>query len=88
MSSLTNTPTPSPQHGRGIGLMVFSTFCFTANVLLVRALSGHEHANVWLVSATMLVQKIKHDIQPSLFRCLSLLWLFECRKSRSDGVMT
>ena len=41
-----------PHHTRGLALMVFSTACFTANILLIRGLADHESVNVWLVSAT------------------------------------
>jgi drug/metabolite transporter (DMT)-like permease len=43
------------QHVRGIVLMLVSTACFTANVLLVRALGQIESVNVWLVSCVRFV---------------------------------
>jgi drug/metabolite transporter (DMT)-like permease len=42
-------------HARGIALMITSTGCFTANVLLVRALGEADSANVWLVSCVRFV---------------------------------
>ncbi|MBL9188582.1 MAG: DMT family transporter [Opitutaceae bacterium] len=42
---------PAPiHHARGVALMLASTACFTANVLLIRALGQMESVNVWLVS--------------------------------------
>ncbi|PTX96680.1 DMT family transporter [Opitutus sp. ER46] len=38
------------QHARGLALMLFSTACFTTNVLLIRALGELQSVNVWLVS--------------------------------------
>jgi drug/metabolite transporter (DMT)-like permease len=46
---------PLSQHARGVALMVMSTACFTANVLLVRALGEIEAVNVWLVSCVRFV---------------------------------
>jgi drug/metabolite transporter (DMT)-like permease len=43
------------QHARGIGLMLVSTACFTANVLLVRALGEVESVSVWLVSCVRFI---------------------------------
>lgn len=40
----------SPHHARGIVLMLASACCFTANVLLIRALGDVQSLNVWLVS--------------------------------------
>ena len=42
-------------HARGVWLMIISTACFTANVLLVRALGEVESVNVWLVSCVRFV---------------------------------
>jgi drug/metabolite transporter (DMT)-like permease len=42
-------------HARGITLMLGSAACFTANVLLVRALGEVESVNVWLVSCVRFV---------------------------------
>src|SRR4051812_23413421 len=39
-------------HRRALLLMLASTACFTANVLLVRALGEMNSANIWLVSVT------------------------------------
>lgn len=51
MSAVTTTP----HHTRAVALMLLSTVCFTANVLLVRALSEIGFANVWLVSCARFV---------------------------------
>lgn len=45
----------SPQHARGVTLMLASVVCFTTNVLLVRALDGMHAANIWLVSCARFV---------------------------------
>ena len=42
-------------HARGIGFMLFSTVCFTTNVLLIRALGEVQSVNVWLISAARFV---------------------------------
>ncbi|MEI6106670.1 MAG: DMT family transporter [Opitutae bacterium] len=46
---------PSPHHRRAVGLMLLSAACFTATVLLVRALGEMQAANIWLVSCTRFV---------------------------------
>ena len=46
---------PFSQHARGVALMIASTACFTANVLLVRALAEVESVNVWLVSCVRFI---------------------------------
>ena len=43
------------RHRRAATLMLLSAACFTANVLLVRALGTMETANIWLVSCTRFV---------------------------------
>ncbi|MBL9203094.1 MAG: DMT family transporter [Opitutaceae bacterium] len=43
-------PAAPAHHARGVTLMLASTACFTANVLLIRALGQMESVNVWLVS--------------------------------------
>lgn len=43
------------RHRRAVILMLLSAACFTANVLLVRALGTMEAANIWLVSCTRFV---------------------------------
>lgn len=45
----------SPHHARAVALMLLSTACFTANVLLVRALSAIGFGNVWLVTCARFV---------------------------------
>lgn len=51
-----NSPAPgSPHHTRGLLLMLTSAGCFTANVLLVRALGEMGAANIWLVSISRFV---------------------------------
>jgi drug/metabolite transporter (DMT)-like permease len=45
----------SPHHARGVSLMLVSTLCFTANVLLVRALGRFDSVNVWLISCVRFV---------------------------------
>ena len=47
-------PTAS-RHRRALFLMLASAACFTANVLLVRALAEMQAANVWLVSVARFV---------------------------------
>jgi drug/metabolite transporter (DMT)-like permease len=42
-------------HRRAVGLMLVSAACFTATVLLVRALGVMHAANIWLVSCTRFV---------------------------------
>lgn len=49
------TNTPSAHHARGIILMLASTACFTANVLLIRALGEVQAVSVWLVSCARFV---------------------------------
>jgi drug/metabolite transporter (DMT)-like permease len=44
-----------PHHARGLTLMLASTACFTANVLLVRALGEMHAANIWLVSCARFI---------------------------------
>lgn len=44
-----------PHHSRGLALMLFSTGCFTVNVLLIRALGELQHVNVWLISSARFV---------------------------------
>jgi drug/metabolite transporter (DMT)-like permease len=46
---------PRPHHARGMALMLFSTVCFTANVLLIRAVAELHSVNVWLVSTIRFV---------------------------------
>lgn len=46
---------PGDHHARGVALMLASTACFTANVLLVRALGTIEAVNIWLVTAVRFV---------------------------------
>ncbi len=48
-------PRITSHHARGISLMLASTACFTANVLIVRALGEVESVNVWLVSCVRFV---------------------------------
>ena len=45
----------NPHHRRAILLMLLSAACFTANVLLVRALGAMNSANIWLVSCARFV---------------------------------
>lgn len=45
----------SAQHARGVVLMLGSAACFTANVLLIRALGEIQTVNVWLVSTVRFV---------------------------------
>ena len=45
----------STHHARGVTLMLVSTACFTANVLLVRGLGEMHAANIWLVSCARFV---------------------------------
>jgi drug/metabolite transporter (DMT)-like permease len=45
-----NVDPPRAHHTRGIALMLFSTVCFTTNVLLIRTVGEFETVNVWLVS--------------------------------------
>ncbi len=47
-------PNPS-RHRRALALMLASAACFTANVLLVRALGEMHAANIWLVSVARFV---------------------------------
>lgn len=44
--------TASHHHTRGLALMVLSAACFTANVLLIRALGQVQSVNIWLISST------------------------------------
>lgn len=53
--SAATVPASNPHHARGLVLMLASVACFTANVLLVRALQGLGAANVWLVSCARFV---------------------------------
>ena len=46
---------PDPRHRRAVWLMLASAACFTANVLLVRALGAMDAANIWLVSCARFV---------------------------------
>ncbi len=63
-------------HARGAALMIASTVCFTANVLLIRAAGEIEPVNVWLVStvrfavgALLLATVYRREWQPArLFR--------------------
>ena len=48
-------PAAPAHHARGVILMLASTACFTANVLLVRAVGQIESVNVWLVSCVRFV---------------------------------
>lgn len=50
-----SSPARSGIHARGVTLMLTSTACFTANVLLVRALGQVESVNVWLISCVRFV---------------------------------
>ncbi|MEO5958411.1 MAG: DMT family transporter [Opitutaceae bacterium] len=45
----------TPHHARGVALMLASAACFTANVLLVRALGQSESVSVWVLSAARFV---------------------------------
>ncbi|MEO6244477.1 MAG: DMT family transporter [Opitutaceae bacterium] len=47
---MSGSPLTHPQHARGVALMLASTVCFTANVLLIRALGQIESVNVWLIA--------------------------------------
>jgi len=44
-----------PHHARAVALMLLSTACFTANVLLVRTLGEFGFDNVWLVTCARFV---------------------------------
>ena len=44
-----------PRHRRAVILMLLSAACFTATVLLVRALGEMGYANIWLVSSARFV---------------------------------
>ena len=46
---MTAAASPS-DHTRAVALMLFSTLCFTANILLVRAIGEFGFDNVWLVA--------------------------------------
>ncbi len=52
---MTASPPATAHHARGVTLMLVSTACFTANVLLVRALGQIEVVNVWLVSCVRFI---------------------------------
>ena len=47
--------TPSFHHARAVALMLLSTGCFTANILLVRAISALGFDNVWLVACARFI---------------------------------
>lgn len=47
--------TASPHHARAVALMLLSAACFTANILLVRALSELGEGNIWLVSCARFI---------------------------------
>ena len=50
-----NSASPGARHQWGVGLMLFSTVAFTANVLLIRALGQVQSVNVWLISCSRFV---------------------------------
>lgn len=72
---------PQPHHRRAVILMLLSAACFTANVLLVRALGAMNAANIWLVSCTRFVVGLgligvvyRREFQPNhLFRSSKLI---------------
>lgn len=43
------------RHAHGLALMLFSTACFTTNILLIRTLGELQAMNVWLVSCVRFV---------------------------------
>src|SRR3954462_13927035 len=58
-------------HSRGIRLMIASTLCFVANVLLIRALGQLQSVNVWLISCARFIVGLsvvftvfRRDIRP------------------------
>lgn len=77
---------PSSHHARGVTLMLTSTACFTANVLLIRALGTFEQVNVWLVSCTRFIVGLAILLVVSRDE---LAWrrLFTHRKLVSRGVI-
>jgi drug/metabolite transporter (DMT)-like permease len=80
-----NTP-PTNHHARGVALMIGSTGCFTANVLLVRALGEIESVNVWLVSCVRFVVGIA--VAFALYRReVQLPRLFQSRKLAARGLV-
>ncbi len=68
-------------HRRALLLMLTSTVCFTANVLLVRALGEMHAANMWLVSSARFIVGLvivatvyRQEFQPAhLFRSRKLI---------------
>lgn len=48
--NLSSAPPPAARHLRGLLLMLFSTACFTTNVLLIRTLGELQRVDIWLVS--------------------------------------
>jgi drug/metabolite transporter (DMT)-like permease len=63
---------PSTLHARGVRLMIASTLCFVANVLLIRTLGQVESVNVWLISCARFVVGLlvvsatfHREVQPS-----------------------
>ncbi|MFI5357113.1 MAG: DMT family transporter [Opitutales bacterium] len=69
---MSSTATSHARHVRSLLLMLFSTACFTANVLLVRALGPMHAANAWLVSSARFVVGLafvliffRAEVQPS-----------------------
>lgn len=76
--SLTTKSTSAPlsPHARGVMLMVVSTACFTANVLLTRALGQMQAVDVWLICCARFAVGIaligvfyRREVQPAhLFR--------------------
>ena len=55
MAGFMAAPHPISNHVRGVTLMIASAGCFTANVLLVRALGEVESVDVWLMSCVRFV---------------------------------
>lgn len=49
--SIAPIPSFRGTHRRGVRLMLLSTACFTANVLLIRALGARDDVSVWLVAS-------------------------------------
>jgi drug/metabolite transporter (DMT)-like permease len=80
-------PAAAPAHHvRGVVLMLVSTACFTANVLLVRALGEMESVNVWLVSCVRFVAGIV-VILAAYSRQVEFLRLFQHPKLASRGIV-
>jgi drug/metabolite transporter (DMT)-like permease len=80
-----NAP-PANHHARGVALMIGSTFCFTANVLLVRALGDIESVNVWLVSCVRFIVGV--GVVVALYRTeLQLPRLFRNSKLAARGLV-